>query len=173
MDAIQYPTGRFSPKGAPLTDEERAAFRRRIAALPAEARAAVSGLDGAVLDTPYREGGWTPRQIIHHLADSHLNAFTRFKLALTEDLPTIKPYDQERWAATADVSGVGVEASLAILDGLHERWARLLESLTPADFGRCLNHPEIGTIDLDFLLQLYAWHGAHHVAQVHGLRARR
>lgn len=173
MDAIQFPTGRFSPKGAPLTDEERAAFRQRIAALPGEARAAVSGLDDAVLDTPYREGGWSPRQIIHHLADSHLNAFTRFKLGLTEDLPTIKPYDQELWAATADVSGVGVEASLAILDGLHERWARLLESLTPADFGRHLNHPEIGSIDLDFLLQLYAWHGRHHVAQVHGLRARR
>lgn len=173
MDAIQYPTGRFSPKGAPLTDLERAAFRRRIAALPAEARSAVSGLDEAALDTPYREGGWSPRQIVHHLADSHLNAFTRFKLGITEDLPTLKPYDQDRWAETADVSGVGVDASLSILEGLHERWARLLESLAPPDFGRLLNHPEIGAIDLDFLLQLYAWHGAHHVAQVTALRVRR
>lgn len=173
MDAIQYPTGRFSPKGAPLTDEERAAFRRRIAALPGEARAAVAGLDAAALDAPYREGGWSPRQIVHHLADSHLNAFVRFKLGLTEDVPTIKPYEQDRWAETADVAGVGVEASLSILDGLHERWARLLESLTPADFGRRLNHPEIGTIDVDFLLQMYAWHGGHHVAQITGLRRAR
>lgn len=172
MDPLQYPTGRFSPKGAPLTDEERATFRERIAALPAEARAAVAGLDDAALDTPYREGGWSPRQIVHHLADSHLNAFVRFKLALTEDVPTIKPYHQDRWAATADVAGVGVDASLAILDGLHLRWARLLERLESADFGRRLRHPEIGEIDVDFLLQMYAWHGGHHVAQLRGLRAR-
>lgn len=172
MESLQYPTGKFAPKGAPLTDDERTALQGRIRSLPGEARAALRGLSEAQLGTPYREGGWSPRQIVHHLADSHMNAFIRFKLALTEDVPTIKPYQQERWSELADVRGVPVETSLAILEGLHERWARLLASLAPADFTRRLRHPEIGEIDLDFLLQMYGWHGRHHVTQVTELRAR-
>ncbi|NJD19706.1 MAG: putative metal-dependent hydrolase, partial [Gemmatimonadetes bacterium] len=169
----QYPTGKFAPKGAPLTPAERAELQARIRALPGEARAAVRGLGDDALDTPYREGGWSPRQIVHHLADSHANAFVRFKLALTEDLPTVKTYQQDRWAGLADVHGVGVEPSLSILDGLHERWSRLLASLGPEDFARRVRHPELGEIDLDFLLQMYGWHGRHHVAQIAGLRARK
>lgn len=173
MESLQYPTGKFTPKGAPLAPEERRELRARIRTLPGEVRAAVKGLTDAQLDTPYREGGWSPRQIAHHLADSHLNAFVRFKLALTEEVPTVKPYDQERWAALADVQGVPVDSSLGILDGLHERWSRLLDSLTPEDFARRLRHPDIGEIDLDFLLQMYGWHGRHHATQISDLRQRR
>lgn len=172
MDDLRYPTGRFTPKGAPLTSQERADFTARVAGLPAELRRAVAGLTDGQLDTPYREGGWSPRQIAHHVADSHLNAFVRFKLALTEDMPTIRPYDQEGWAAQADVLGVPVEASVEIVQGLHQRWVRLLGALTPSGFSRRLVHPEIGEIDLDFLLSLYAWHGHHHVTQIVALRQR-
>jgi len=171
MDSLRYPTGTFQPKGAPLTPEERSPLITRIGALPREARAAVKGLSDAQLDMPYREGGWSPRQLTHHMADSHLNAFVRFKLALTEDVPAIKTYEQERWAVLADVRDVPVEASLSILDGLHERWSRILAAMTPQDFGRRLRHPEIGEIDLDFLLQMYGWHGRHHVTQITELRA--
>lgn len=172
MDDLRYPAGRFTPKGAPLTAEERADFVARIAGLPAELRKAVAGLTDGQLDTPYRDGGWSSRQIAHHIADSHLNAFVRFKLALTEDVPTIKPYGQEAWAALADVGTVPVEASVKIVEGLHERWIALLGALTPEEFARRLAHPEIGEIDLDFLLSLYAWHGRHHVTQIVALRQR-
>ncbi|GMV03968.1 MAG: hypothetical protein AMXMBFR53_02500 [Gemmatimonadota bacterium] len=173
MSDIQYPIGRFQPQPAPLPADARAGHVDRIAALPGRARTAVAGLDDPQLDTPYRDGGWSPRQITHHLADSHLNAFVRIKLALTEDHPTIKPYDQERWARQADVTAVPVAASLDILGGLHERWVRLLRSLSEADFARTVKHPEIGDIDVDFLLQMYAWHGDHHVTQIERLRERR
>lgn len=173
MESLQYPTGRFARKAGPLTPDERAVLRGRVRDLPCAAEAAVAGLDEARLDTPYREGGWTPRQIVHHLADSHLNAFVRFKLALTEDAPTIKPYRQEPWAESADVRSVAPGASLEILRGLHLRWSALLDALREEDWGRRLVHPEIGEIDLDFLLQMYAWHGHHHVAQITGLRERR
>jgi hypothetical protein len=173
MSDLRYPTGRFQAKGAPLSGEERRVFTERIRELPTLARAAVAGLTDAQLDTPYREGGWSPRQIIHHLADSHLNAFARTKLALTAERPTITPYDQGAWAELADVRGVPVEASLAVLDGLHERWSLLLDALDPDDFARQLKHPEMGDIDVDLLLQLYAWHGSHHVTQIRELRKRR
>lgn len=173
MESLQYPIGKFAPKGAPLTPAERDELVARIRALPGEARAAVRDLDDAQLNTSYREGGWCPRQIVHHLADSHANAFIRFKLALTEDVPTVKTYRQDHWALLADVCGVPVDGSLAILDGLHERWARLLEAMTPEDFARRVRHPDHGEIDLDFLLQMYAWHGRHHVTQVTALRARK
>jgi hypothetical protein len=172
MTDVRYPTGRFTPKGAPLTPDERAEAIGRIAALPGELRTAVEGLDDERLDTPYREGGWSPRQIAHHLADSHANAVLRMKLALTEELPTIKPYDQEAWALLPDVSGLPVEPSLAILDGLHTRWVRLLGAISGEGFARRVVHPEIGEIDVDFLLQMYAWHGRHHVTQIRELRAR-
>ena len=172
MDDLRYPAGRFTPKGAPLTPEERADFMDGIAALPGELKEALAGLSDAQLDMPYRDGGWSSRQIAHHIADSHLNAFVRFKLALTEDVPTIKPYGQEAWAALADVHGVPVEASVKIVEGLHQRWAQLLRALTPEQFARGLAHPEIGEIDLDFLLSLYSWHGHHHVTQIVALRQR-
>ncbi len=173
MESLQYPIGKFAPKGAPLTPAERGELIARIRALPGEARAAVRGLDDAQLNTSYREGGWCPRQIVHHLADSHANAFIRFKLALTEDVPTVKTYHQDHWALLADVCGVPVDGSLSILDGLHERWSRLLEAMTPDDFARRVRHPDHGEIGLDFLLQTYAWHGRHHVTQITALRARK
>jgi hypothetical protein len=172
MESLQYPIGKLVPKGAPLTGEERRALTAHIRSLPEEARVAVRGLTDAQLDTSYRPGGWCPRQIVHHLADSHANAFIRFKLALTEDAPAVKTYDQDRWARLADVCGVPVESSLSMLEGLHERWWRLLGAMTPDDFARPVRHPELGEIDLDFLLQMYAWHGRHHVTQVAALRAR-
>ncbi len=171
-DSLRYPTGRLVPKERPLSAEERSALIGRLETVPAQLRAALDGLTDEQLDTPYRDGGWSPRQIAHHIADSHLNSFVRFKLAMTEETPAIKPYDQARWADTPDVLGVPVESSLAIVDGLHERWVRLLRAMSPADFGRTLDHPESGHVDLDRMLQIYAWHGHHHVAQVEGLRER-
>ncbi len=171
-DDVRYPTGRFTPKDAPLTPAERDMLIERLAAVPGLLRRAVDGLGEEQLDTPYREGGWSPRQITHHIADSHLNSFVRFKLAMTEENPTIRTYEQALWADTADVLGVPVASSLAIVEGLHERWVRLLRSMSVADFSRTIQHPEIGQISLDFLLQLYSWHGNHHVAHIEGLRAR-
>lgn len=171
MTDHRYPIGEFSHRGA-ATPEERGARIADIAALPGAVRAAVDGLDDAQLDTPYREGGWTVRQVVHHLADSHLNAVTRFKLALTEDEPTIRPYDEKRWAELEDGRSGTLDVSLALLDGLHARWVRLLRSLDGAAFTRRLNHPEAGVLDLDFMLDMYAWHGRHHVAHVTALRER-
>lgn len=170
--SLQYPIGRFERAAEPLAGDVREACVRRIEALPARLRAAVAGLDAAVLDTPYREGGWTPRQIVHHLADSHMNALIRVKLALTEERPTIKPYEQERWAVLPDVIGVPVDASLDIVSGVHDRLARVLRVQPPEGFGRAAHHPEIGDVTVDFFLQQYAWHGDHHTAQIEGLRAR-
>ena len=172
MDDLRYPTGTFEPSPEPLTPEQRDHLIDRIAALPAELRAAAEGLDDDQLDTPYRDEGWSPRQIVHHVADSHLNSIVRFKLALTMHEPTIQPYDQDRWARLGDVRDVPTAASLGILDGLHERWVRLLRSLADDQWSTALNHPEIGRIDLDFLLQLYAWHGHHHATQIVRLRER-
>lgn len=172
-DDLRYPTGKFNPKAGPLGADEREALIERIAEVPALLEKAVGGLSDEQLDTPYRDGGWSPRQSAHHIADSHLNGFVRFKLAVTEDDPTIRTYEQEPWAETPDVHAVPVEASLAIVRGLHERWVTLLRALTPEDFGRTIQHPEDGRMDLDRLLQLYAWHGRHHVAHVEGLRTRR
>lgn len=172
MSEDRYPIGEFEPKGEPLTSDERAALAERVTALPSDLDAAVEGLDEEQLDTPYRVGGWSPRQIVHHLADSHMNAFVRFKLGLTEERPTIKPYDQDAWTMLSDVERVPVAASLGIVHGLHARWARLLEGMADADFRRKLVHPEIGEIDLDYLLQMYAWHGHHHTTQIRELRTR-
>jgi hypothetical protein len=135
-------------------------------------RAAVSGLSTAQLDTPYRDGGWTVRQVVHHVPDSHMNAYTRFRLALTESEPTIKPYDQEAWANLADSRTAPVEWSLALLEALHRRWAAMLESLADEDFSRRFRHPEIGVVTLGEVLGMYSWHGRHHVAHITGLRGR-
>jgi hypothetical protein len=145
----------------------------RIAAAPAALRAAVAGLSDAQLDTPYRPGGWTVRQVVHHVPDSHLNAYVRIRLALTEDTPTIKPYEEARWAELPDARTLPIEVSLALLEGLHARWVGLLGGLGPADGARQFHHPEHGRlITVDELIAMYAWHGEHHVAHVTSLRAR-
>jgi uncharacterized damage-inducible protein DinB len=143
-----------------------------IAAAPAALRKAVEGLTEAQLDTPYRPGGWSVRQVAHHVPDSHMNAYVRFKLAVTEDSPTIKPYDEAAWAELADVKTVPVATSLALLDAVHERWVAFLRSLGEADWARTFRHPELGVVPLEKNLALYAWHGRHHVAHVTALRER-
>lgn len=155
-----------------LDASQRRDMVSRIRALPEQARAAVAGLDDAQLDTPYREGGWTPRQVIHHLADSHMNAYVRTRLILTEEQPTLKPYDQEAWARLVD-SRMPVAVSLALLEALHARWCRVLESVPEGSWGRTAKHPEIGTINLDDILTTYSHHGENHVAQITGLRKRK
>jgi uncharacterized damage-inducible protein DinB len=149
---------------------DRAARIQRIRQLPALAREAVRGLDAAQLDTPYGPGKWTVRQVVHHLADSHLNAFVRTKLILTEDHPTLKPYDQDAWAGTADGARSDVATSLALLHGLHARWADLLAGLPEEAWARGAHHPESGEVTLDAILRMYADHGEHHLGQIHGLR---
>jgi uncharacterized damage-inducible protein DinB len=173
MDDPRYPIGTFRSVKRPLTDAERADRVAAIRALPARLRAAVGGLSEEQLDTPYREGGWTLRQVVHHVVDSHVNAYVRFRLAATEEGPTIRPYDEKLWAELPDAKSAPVDLSLSILDGLHGRWAAYLDTLGASDGQRPLNHPEIGDITVDFLTELYAWHGAHHTAHIHALRAQR
>jgi uncharacterized damage-inducible protein DinB len=171
IDDPRYPTGKFT-FDSNVTPDLR---RQSIAAIretPSALRSAVRGLSEAQLNTPYREGGWTVRQVVHHVPESHMNAFMRFKLALTEDNPTIKPYNEDAWAKLADVPRAPVETSLVLLDALHARWVTLLDVMTPEQFGRPLVHPDSGPMTLDRMLQLYAWHGRHHVAHVTTLRAR-
>ena len=145
---------------------------QQIAAAPSALAAAVKGLTDAQLDTPYRPGGWTPRQIVHHIADSHMNAYIRFKLGMTEDNPTIKPYDEKKWAETIDSGSAPVDVSLPVIDGVHQRWVQFLQSLDQPAFARTVQHPERGPMTLSDLLQLYAWHGKHHTAHITGLRQR-
>ena len=170
MEDLRYPIGRFTARGS-YSAPDRAEFIRTLRELPSRLRSAVSGLDDAQLDTPYREEGWTIRQVVHHVADSHLNSYVRFKLALTEYEPTIKPYDEAAWAALAD-SRMPVEVSLLLTDALHQRWVSLLESLTEKDFQKKFHHPERGDQDLAAALALYAWHARHHTAHITGLRER-
>ncbi|MDT7602251.1 MAG: hypothetical protein QOF61_248 [Acidobacteriota bacterium] len=168
---LSYPVGRFEWDGD-TTRPRREQLIEEIAAAPSRLRRAVEGLSNEQLDTPYRPGGWTVRQVIHHLPDSHMNGFTRGKMALTEDVPTIKPYDEASFARLADARETPNEVSLALLDALHARWVVLLRSLSDADFARAFRHPEIGVVPLDKQLALYAWHGRHHVAHVTRLRER-
>lgn len=168
---LKYPIGKFQGQDN-LTEEQRRTMIDQIAETPAKLRAAVAGFTEAQFDTPYREGGWTVKQVIHHLADSHLKAFVRFKLALTEDRPTVKTYEQQLWAETPDAKSAPVEFSLALVESLHQRWTVLLKSLAPADFARALRHPELGEVTLEKYLAMYAWHGRHHVAHITGLRER-
>ncbi|MGH9254223.1 MAG: YfiT family bacillithiol transferase [Vicinamibacterales bacterium] len=167
---LRYPIGPFDDR-APVTPDMREPAITIIADLPSRLRAAVAGLSGVQLDTPYRPNGWTVRQVVHHVADSHVNAYIRTKLGLTEQEPTIKPYDQELWAPLAD-SRLPVDLSLMILDGVHARWAVLWRSLSPDQFARIFHHPEIGVVTLDSQLQMYAWHSRHHVAHITALRQR-
>src|SRR5215813_14132638 len=153
---LQYPIGKFQ-RPASLSPEERRSAIDAIAVAPNKLRGAVRGLTDTQLDTPYRPGGWTVRQVVHHVPDSHSNAYTRFKLALTENVPTIKPYDENAWASLDDTRTTPIETSLTMMDVLHDRWVRLLESIAPSDFARQLNHPENGIMNLDQLLARYAW----------------
>ena len=169
-DDLRYPVGRFTP--AAPSPARRAADSADIAALPQKLLDAVAGLDERQLDTPYRPGGWTVRQVVHHLADSHMNALIRLKLALTETEPTIKPYDENAWATLADMR-LPIEVSLALADGVHRRWAALNAALQERDYARTWTHPEHGkTFTIEVLLQNYAWHSRHHVAHITALRAR-
>jgi hypothetical protein len=168
---LSYPIGKFEPPQE-IGRERRFQYIREIAEAPARFREAVRGLDDKQLDTPYRPGGWTVRQVIHHMADSHMNAYIRFRLALTEDEPTIKPYDQAKWAELEDARTAPVETSLALIASLHGRWAALAESLSEADFSRGFLHPERGRAALDANLAMYAWHCRHHAAHITGLRER-
>jgi len=165
MNDLRHPIGKFRHDGD-LTEDQKQAFLDEIARAPAELRAAVKGLSDAQLDTPYRPGGWTVRQVVHHLPDSHLNAYVRCKLALTEDEPTIKPYAEDRWAELADTKTTPIEVSLTMLEALHDRWVRLLRSLTQPEWKRSFRHPELGTMTLEKTLALYAWHGRHHLAHI-------
>jgi len=171
MTDLRYPIGKFNYDG-PLTEEKRQRLIGDIAQAPANLRSAVKGLSEAQLDTPYRPGGWTVRQVVHHVPDSHMNSYVRFKLALTEDEPTIKPYAEGRWAELADTKATPVEVSLTLLDSLHDRWVRLLRSLSPEDWKSAFHHPERGPMTLEHALAMYAWHGRHHVAHITSLRER-
>jgi uncharacterized damage-inducible protein DinB len=172
MSDPRYPIGKFERRDQ-LSAEERRSMIDQIAATPMRMREAIAGLTREQLDTPYRDGGWTVRQVVHHVPDSHLNSYTRFKLALTEDVPTIKPFDEARWAELSDSRETPIETSLSMLGALHDRWVRLLRSMSDADFQRKLKHPESGTMSLDTMVALYAWHGRHHVAHITSLRARK
>jgi hypothetical protein len=168
---IRYPIGKFEPKPE-LTHDERVALIQQIAEAPAKLREAVRGLREEHLDVPYRQGGWTIRQQVHHLPDSHMNAYFRFKLAMTEQQPTIKPYQEDLWSELVDAKSSPIELSLTLLESLHQRWVIFLRSMTDADFGRSLIHPENGLMRLDRILQLYAWHGRHHIAHITSQRER-
>jgi len=170
-DDLRYPIGKFELAGE-ITEARRAQWIDEIAAAPAQLRSAVRGLTEEQLDTPYRPGGWTVRQLVHHLPDSHVNSYVRYRMALTEQEPTIKPYAEDRWAELADARTGPVELSLALLDSLHARWTLLLRALGPADWARTFRHPEEGIVSLERNLGIYAWHGRHHVAHVTSLRRR-
>ena len=169
---LQYPIGRMTHVMS-ANDQMRRTAIDEIAALPARMRTAVAGLTEAQLDTPYRPGGWTVRQVVHHVPDSHVHAYIRLKLALTEDAPTIKPYDEKTWARLED-SRLPVEVSLTLLDSVHARWVALCRDLNASDWARTFIHPEYpeGPRTIDWLVQVYAWHSNHHLAHITSLRQR-
>jgi len=171
LSALQYPTGKFSFKDD-MTPEKRNNCIHDIESTPAKLRKAVKGLTDEQLDTPYRPEGWRVRQVVHHIADSHINAYVRIKLALTENEPTIGTYQEKNWAKLNDVFQTPVEVSLSLLESLHKRWVVLLKSLTEEDYKRKFIHPESGLKTVDWLIALYAWHGKHHIAHITTLRKK-
>ena len=171
MPDPRYPIGKFSFEGT-LTTDQKKQYLNDIEQTPARLRAAVRGLSDQQLNTPYREGGWTVRQLTHHVPDSHMNAYIRFKLALTEDEPTIRPYMEDRWAELPESKQAPIDVSLALLDSLHQRWMLMLRELTDAQWKRTYRHPELGPMSLEKTLALYSWHGRHHVAHVTSLREK-
>jgi hypothetical protein len=171
LELLRYPIGRFRAR-TDLSATERSALIDDIAALPSDLRDVVAGLSAEQLDTPYRPAGWTVRQVVHHVPDSHVNAYVRFKWAVTEQEPVIKAYDEAAWAELADARGADVDGSLLMLAALHRRWTHFLRSLDDADFARAFRHPELGRVTLETNLQLYAWHGRHHLAHITRLGER-
>jgi uncharacterized damage-inducible protein DinB len=171
MSDPRYPIGKFSYSG-PLSPEQKQQYLTDIAQTPARLRAVVRELSDQQLDTPYRDGGWTPRQVVHHVADSHMNSYIRFKLALTEEDPIIKPYLEDRWAELPEAKHAPIEVSLALIDSLHQRWMLMLSELTDEDWKRAFRHPAMGPMSLEKSLALYSWHGRHHVAHVSSLREK-
>jgi hypothetical protein len=171
LEQLRFPVGRFDPKGS-FTSHQRAEALDSIATTPARMRAAVDGLTEDQLDTPYRDGGWTVRQVVHHVPDSHMNAYVRFKLALTEDTPLIRTYEEAAWARLADSRDTPIDVSLSLLDTLHIRFDKVLRAMSDDDFQRKLQHPEWGDLDLSIMVRLYEWHGRHHVAHIASLRDR-
>jgi len=171
MTDPRYPIGKFTFDGT-LTTDQKKQYLNDIQQTPAQLRAAVAGLSQQQLNTPYREGGWTVRQLAHHVPDSHMNAYIRFKLALTENEPTIRPYMEDRWAELPESKQEPIEVSLALLDSLHQRWAMVLRNIADADWKRNFRHPEMGLLSLEKTLALYSWHGRHHVAHVTSLREK-
>ena len=171
MNDPRYPIGKFNYEGPP-SEEQRKKLIEDIAQTPAALRAAVKGLSAEQIETPYRDGGWTVRQVVHHVPESHMNAYIRFKLALTEDEPTIKPYEEDRWAKLSDVQSTPLDVSLSLLELLHDRWVRVLKSIRPEEWKRSFKHPQLGVVPLEKNLCLYSWHGRHHVAHITELRKR-
>jgi uncharacterized damage-inducible protein DinB len=171
MSDLRYPIGKFSYSGPP-SDEQKQQFLSDVEQTPTRLRAALRGLSDQQLDTPYRDGGWTLRQLAHHVPDSHMNSYIRFKLALTEDDPTIKPYKENIWAELPEAKHAPIEVSMALLDSLHQRWLLMLNKLTAAEWKRTFRHPELGSMSLEKNLALYAWHGRHHTAHVTALREK-
>jgi len=171
MTDFRYPVGKFQPEPE-LNDVSRQNLIKQIGEAPAKLREAIKGLTEEQLDAPYRPGGWTVRQVVHHIPDSHMNAYIRFKLGMTEQEPPVKPYKENLWAELVDAKSSPIEPSLTLLESLHQRWTVFLRSMATADFARTVNHPENGIMTLDRVLQLYAWHGQHHVAHITSLRER-
>jgi hypothetical protein len=171
IDDLRYPIGKFNAPASTMAGI-RAAHIHTLRLLPERLTAAVAGLDDHRLDTPYRESGWTLRQVVHHVADSHANAYVRMKLALTEDWPTIKPYDEAAWADLQDARWLPVQVSLDLITALHARWVSLLDALPEEDFHRGYVHPESGRQNLAQVLAMYDWHSRHHTAHITGLRQR-
>ena len=171
MSDPRYPIGKFTYDAPPSADQ-RNKLIDDIAQTPVALRAAVKDLSLQQIETPYRDGGWTVRQVVHHVPESHMNAYVRFKLALTEDEPTIKPYMEDRWASLPDVQSTPLEVSLSLLELLHDRWVRVLRAIKSEEWKRTFRHPELGTVPLEKNLALYSWHGRHHVAHITELRKR-
>jgi hypothetical protein len=169
-ESLRFPAGRFKRPTGPLSTAEREAMIRTIADTPKNLGDALTGMTEKQIDTPYREGGWTVRQVVHHLPDSHMNAYIRMKLAITADAPAVTAYDEDAWAKLPD-SRMPIAPSVTMLTALHERWVKVMESMKPNDFTRTVTHPEHGPITVDFLLALYSWHGPHHVGHVKLVKA--
>jgi uncharacterized damage-inducible protein DinB len=167
----RFPIGKFHYDGPP-SEEQRRNLISDIEKAPGALRSAVQGLSPQQIETPYREGGWTVRQVVHHVPDSHMNAYIRFKLALTEDEPTIKPYAEDRWAQLSDSQSTPIDVSLALLDSLHDRFVQMLRGIKSEEWKRTFRHPDLGLMPLEKNLALYAWHGKHHVAHITELRKR-
>jgi hypothetical protein len=172
-DALRYPIGRFTITPTDqISQEQLQSALDDIEQLPGQLRSAVAGLNEQQLEAPYRDGGWTVRQTVHHIADSHMNSFIRFRLALTEDRPTVKPYNEKDWAELIDTKTADIALSLSLVHGLHARWTMMLRAMSPEDFRRAFVHPEYGERALDWNAMLYGWHGKHHVSHITRLRER-